>query len=156
MNLALLLVNIILLFYFTRMVIHSRKVSVKGKLGPTWIISVFFIFMGAIRLFQDHSLFSVIQTLMIVALGVLYSQMRSGFSEDGMVLSGNLYPWAKMTYAEVTDIEETKELKVEFTVKNVNRFVYFSTDQREDVEAMLTRYEQERAEIELQKKAENR
>ena len=156
MNLALLLVNIILLFYFTRMVMHSRKVTVKGQLGPTWIITVFFVGMGIFRLFQDHSLFSVIQTLMIVALGVLYSQMRSGFSEDGMVLSGNLYPWAKMTYAEVVDMEETKELKVEFTVKNVSRFVYFSTDQRDDVEAMLTRYEQERAEIELKKKAENR
>ena len=38
-------------------------------------------------------------------------------------------------------------------MKKVSRFVYFTTAQRDAVEAMLTRYEQERAELELKAKA---
>ena len=74
MEIAIVIVNLILLFYFTRMAIHSRQVQVAGKLGPTWIITVFFVGIGIIRLFQNHSLFSIIQTVLIVLLGVLYSQ----------------------------------------------------------------------------------
>ena len=143
MEIAIVIVNLILLFYFTRMAIHSRQVQVAGKLGPTWIITVF----------QNHSLFSIIQTVLIVLLGVLYSQMRSGFSDQGIVLLGNLYTWDRITQADVTDTEETQEIKVEFTVKKVSRFVYFTTAQRDEIEAMLTRYEQERAELELKAKA---
>ena len=153
MEIAIVIVNLILLFYFTRMAIHSRQVLVAGKLGPTWIITVFFVGIGIIRLFQNHSLFSIIQTVLIVLLGVLYSQMRSGFSDQGIVLLGNLYTWDRITQADVTDTEETQEIKVEFTVKKVSRFVYFTTAQRDAVEAMLTRYEQERAELELKAKA---
>lgn len=153
MEIAIVIVNLILLFYFTRMAIHSRQVQVAGKLGSTWIITVFFVGIGIIRLFQNHSLFSIIQTVLIVLLGVLYSQMRSGFSDQGIVLLGNLYTWDRITQADVTDTEETQEIKVEFTVKKVSRFVYFTTAQRDAVEAMLTRYEQERAELELKAKA---
>ena len=153
MEIAIVIVNLILLFYFTRMAIHSRQVKVAGKLGPTWIITVFFVGIGIIRLFQNHSLFSIIQTVLIVLLGVLYSQMRSGFSDQGIVLLGNLYTWDRITQADVTDTEETQEIKVEFTVKKVSRFVYFTTAQRDAVEEMLTRYEQERAELELKAKA---
>lgn len=91
--------------------------------------------------------------MLIVLLGVLYSQMRSGFSGRGIVLLGNLYTWDRITQADVIDAEETQEIKVEFTVKKVSRFIYFPTAQREAVEAMLTRYEQERAELELKAKA---
>ena len=153
MEIAIVIVNLILLFYFTRMAIHSRQVQVAGKLGSMWIITVFFVGIGIIRLFQNHSLFSIIQTVLIVLLGVLYSQMRSGFSDQGIVLLGNLYTWDRITQADVTDTEETQEIKVEFTVKKVSRFVYFTTAQRDAVEAMLTRYEQERAELELKAKA---
>lgn len=153
MEIAIVIVNLILLFYFTRMALHSRQVQVAGKLGPTWIITVFFIVIGIIRLFQEHSVFSIVQTVLIVLLGVLYSQMRSGFSGRGIVLLGNLYTWDRITQADVIDAEETQEIKVEFTVKKVSRFIYFSTAQREAVEAMLTRYEQERAELELKAKA---
>lgn len=79
--------------------------------------------------------------------------MRSGFSDQGIVLLGNLYTWDRITQADVTDTEETQEIKVEFTVKKVSRFVYFTTAQRDEIEAMLTRYEQERAELELKAKA---
>ena len=65
MEIAIVIVNLILLFYFTRMAIHSRQVQVAGKLGPTWIITVFFVGIGIIRLFQNHSLFSIIQTVLI-------------------------------------------------------------------------------------------
>ena len=153
MEIAIVIVNLILLFYFTRMAIHSRQVQVAGKLGPTWIITVFFVGIGIIRLFQNHSLFSIIQTVLIVLLGVLYSQMRSGFSDQGIVLLGNLYTWDRITQADVTEAEETREIKVEFKVKKVSRFVYFTTAQRDEIEAMLTRYEQERAELELKAKA---
>ena len=67
MEIAIVIVNLILLFYFTRMAIHSRQVQVAGKLGPTWIITVFFVGIGIIRLFQNHSLFSIIQTVLIIA-----------------------------------------------------------------------------------------
>ena len=40
MEIAIVIVNLILLFYFTRMAIHSRQVQVAGKLGPTWVITV--------------------------------------------------------------------------------------------------------------------
>ncbi|MFQ8582115.1 MAG: hypothetical protein ACLSA6_05975 [Holdemania massiliensis] len=69
MEIAIVIVNLILLFYFTRMALHSRQVQVAGKLGPTWIITVFFIVIGIIRLFQDHSVFSIVQTVLIVLLG---------------------------------------------------------------------------------------
>ena len=155
MEIAIVIVNLILLFYFTRMAMHSRQVQVPGKLGPTWIITAFFVVIGIIRLFQNHSLFSIVQTVLIVLLGVLYSQMRSGFSDQGIVLLGNLYTWDRITQADVTEAEETREIKVEFTVKKVSRFVYFSTAQRDAVEATLTRYEQEQAELNLKAKAKN-
>ena len=127
-----------------------------GDAFPTgWIITAFFVVIGIIRLFQNHSLFSIVQTVLIVLLGVLYSQMRSGFSDQGIVLLGNLYTWDRITQADVTEAEETREIKVEFTVKKVSRFVYFSTAQRDAVEAMLTRYEQEQAELNLKAKAKN-
>lgn len=77
------------------------------------------------------------------------------FQYQGIVLLGNLYTWDRITQADVTEAEETREIKVEFTVKKVSRFVYFSTAQRDAVEAMLTRYEQEQAELNLKAKAKN-
>ena len=152
MEIAIVVINIILLFYLTRMALASRQVTVHGKVGQVWFVAGFFIVLGLIRLLQDHSWISLCQTLMIMALGVLYSRMKSGFSDKGIVLLGNVYPWDRITRLDVTVQEETSEVRVEFTVKKVSRFIYFPLDQQDAVEAMATRYEQEQAELQLKQK----
>lgn len=149
MDFALIVVNIILLCYLVRMTLNSVKVKVPGKVGPVWIIAVFFFIVGILRLLQGISLFSIFQTVLIIAVGVLYSRMKSGFSDQGLVLLGILYPWDKIQRAEMEKIEETSEIKVDFTVKKVSRFVYFAPDQEEAVDQMLTLYEQDKAEQQL-------
>ena len=78
--------------------------------------------------------------------------MKSGFSDKGIVLLGNVYPWDRITRLDVTVQEETSEVRVDFTVKKVSRFIYFPLDQQDAVEAMATRYEQEQAELQLKQK----
>ena len=68
------------------------------------------------------------------------------------MLLGNVYPWDRITRLDVTVQEETSEVRVDFTVKKVSRFIYFPLDQQDAVEAMATRYEQEQAELQLKQK----
>ena len=152
MEIAIVVINIILLFYLTRMALASRRVTVHGKVGQVWFVAGFFIVLGLIRLLQDHSWISLCQTLMIMALGVLYSRMKSGFSDKGIVLLGNVYPWDRITRLDVTVQEETSEVRVEFTVKNVTPVNYLPQEHHDAVEPQANPYEQEQAQLQQKKK----
>lgn len=142
-DLVLLAINIILLVYLVGMVKNSREVSVSGKLGNVWIIAGFFFLMGLMRLMQGINAFAIIQTVMIMAVGVIYSQMRSGMSEKGIVMLGVLYPWKKIVKVDVSPDEAAKEIRVDFQVKKVSRFIYFDLTQEEAVDQKLALYEEE-------------
>ena len=83
MEIAIVIVNLILLFYFTRMAIHSRQVQVAGSWDRRGSLPCSLSeseLSGCFRIIR-HSQSS--RPVLIVLLGVLCSQMRSGLQRSG-------------------------------------------------------------------------
>ena len=113
----------------------SKRIEVATKLGPRWVIPCIFWGIAAIGLFNYSGVFRVIQTALLVIMGVLYWGLNSGLSPDGIVMIGKLYPYQKLKSIKVDD----EGHRVEFSKGAAPAYIDFNEDQMKEVHRYLSK-----------------
>ena len=114
---------------------NCRKIRIETKIGAKWIIPAIFIVVAVIGFFkyQDDPYFRYIQTGALLLCAGLYYTMRSGLSDDGVVMMGALTKWEKAGSITLNK----KESCIIFKLRGKTAALYFDPDQLNDVRNFL-------------------
>ena len=134
-DLIFYILDLIIIVMLLRWHGNCRKIRIETKIGAKWIIPAIFIVVAVIGFFkyQDDPYFRYIQTGALLLCAVLYYTMRSGLSDDGVVMMGALTKWEKAGSITLNK----KESCIIFKLRGKTAALYFDPDQLYDVRNFL-------------------
>ncbi|MGM9940835.1 MAG: hypothetical protein ACI32N_02450 [Bulleidia sp.] len=114
---------------------NCRKIVVETKIGAKWIIPALFLVVAVIGFFkyQDTPVFRIVQTAALVICAGLYYTVKSGLSDEGIVMMGALTKWEKAGSVTLNK----KEACVIFKLRGKTAVLYFDPDQLDEVRNFL-------------------
>lgn len=114
---------------------NCKKIVIETKVGAKWLIPALFIVVAVIGFFRykDEPVFRYVQTAALLVDAVLYYTVRSGLSEEGIIMMGSLTRWNKAGSVSLNK----KESCVIFKLRGKTAALYFDPDQIEDVRKFL-------------------
>jgi len=132
-NLLFYIVDVVLVILLVNGYINSKKVVLETRVGAKWLIPSIVLIFGFIGWFKYDGWFRIIQSVMFVFVAVMYYLLKSGLSEDGIVMMGKL-----IKYHDAKPISVNKnESCIIFKMKKRNAALYFDYDQLNDVQRFL-------------------
>ena len=134
-DLIFYILDIVIIVMLMRWHGNCRKIRIETKIGAKWIIPAIFIVVAVIGFFkyQDDPYFRYIQTGALLLCAGLYYTMRSGLSDDGVVMMGALTKWEKAGSITLNK----KESCIIFKLRGKTAALYFDPDQLNDVRNFL-------------------
>ena len=134
-DLIFYILDLIIIVMLLRWHGNCRKIRIETKIGAKWIIPAIFIVVAVIGFFkyQDDPYFRYIQTGALLLCAVLYYTMRSGLSDDGVVMMGALTKWEKAGSITLNK----KESCIIFKLRGKTAALSFDPDQLNDVRNFL-------------------
>ena len=134
-DLIFYILDVIIIVMLLRWHGNCRKIRIETKIGAKWIIPAIFIVVAVIGFFkyQDDPVFRYIQTGALLLCAGLYYTMRSGLSDDGVVMMGALTKWEKAGSITLNK----KESCIIFKLRGKTAALYFDPDQLNDVRNFL-------------------
>ena len=134
-DLIFYILDIVIIVMLMRWHGNCRKIRIETKIGAKWIIPAIFIVVAVVGFFkyQDDPYFRYIQTGALLLCAVLYYTMRSGLSDDGVVMMGALTKWRKAGSITLNK----KESCIIFKLRGKTAALYFDPDQLNDVRNFL-------------------
>ena len=111
-DLIFYVLDAIVLFMLGKMLRDSQKVEIETRLGPRWVIPCIFWGIAAVSNFNYTGSFRLIQTIILIVMGILYWFMKSGLAPEGVVMIGRLYRYEKCMPMEVDDEYECVRLTI--------------------------------------------
>ena len=134
-DLIFYILDLIIIVMLMRWHGNCRKIRIETKIGAKWIIPAIFIVVAVIGFFkyQDDPYFRYIQTGALLLCAGLYYTMRSGLSDDGVVMMGALTKWEKAGSITLNK----KESCIIFKLRGKTAALYFDPDQLNDVRNFL-------------------
>ena len=134
-DLIFYILDIVIIVMLMRWHGNCRKIRIETKIGAKWIIPAIFIVVAVVGFFkyQDDPYFRYIQTGALLLCAGLYYTMRSGLSDDGVVMMGALTKWEKAGSITLNK----KESCIIFKLRGKTAALYFDPDQLNDVRNFL-------------------
>lgn len=114
---------------------NCRKIVIETKVGAKWLIPALFLVVAVIGFFkyQDDPVFRIVQSGALVLCAGLYYTVKSGLSEDGVVMMGALTKWEKAGSVTLNK----KESCLIFRLRGKTAALYFDPDQLDEVRKFL-------------------
>ena len=114
----------------------SRKVEIPTRLGPRWVIPAVFWGIALVSNFNYTGSFRVIQTIILIVMGIMYWFMKSGLCPEGVVMIGRLYKYEKCKPMEIDD--EFNALKL--TIRRAPTEIRFPDQDMNDIRKYLSKH----------------
>lgn len=113
----------------------SRKVIIEAKAGSKIIISVMFFAVAVLTFIRYSGWIRYVQTVTLIVIGVLFYLVKSGISEDGIVMTGIFTSWSK---AGKVSLNRT-DCSISFEVNHKPGRLYFKAEQMDEIRKVLTK-----------------
>lgn len=92
-NIIFSVIDVVIVILLVFWVKTSRKVIVEAKSGSKLIFSMMFYFVAIMSYFQYSGITKWIQTIALLVIGTLFYFVKSGVSEEGVIITGVLTTW---------------------------------------------------------------
>lgn len=86
-------VDVVVIFLLIFWAKNSRKVIVEAKTGSKLLFSVMFYFVAIMSFMQYSGIIKWFQTIALIIIGTLFYFVKSGVSEEGIIMTGVLTTW---------------------------------------------------------------
>ena len=96
---------------FAYMLWRSSTVVIESKIGNKWIIAGMFLLLGAVGFLNYRAPFTWIQLAFMILIAGMYMMLKSGLSNDGIIMAGSFLSFVKagkITEAQLREIAEYK------------------------------------------------
>lgn len=137
-NLILYVFDAVIFLVFIRMLMISNTVKIETKVGNKmkWLIPVFFFAVAVIGFVRYEGIFRIIQFIVPIVLGVMYYFMKSGLSDEGIVMMGNLTKFSKAGQVTLSRNDNS----IYFKQNKMTSALFFEEDQFDDVRDFLKKH----------------
>lgn len=126
---VLILVNILLV------VRTSKTIELVANMGFRWLVPGLFWGVAIIGLFRYEGTFRIVQTIVLIVMGILYYFVRSGLNQDGIIAMGRL-----TRYEDAGNYVFDENLNtLRFYTNKKQASVMFSPEQSNDVQNYLAK-----------------
>lgn len=134
-DLIFYILDIVIIVMLLKWHANCRKIRVETKVGAKWLIPALFIVVAVIGFFkyEDDLVFRFVQPAVLVICAILYYTVKSGLSDDGIIMMGSLTKWEKAGSVTLNK----KESCVIFKLRGKTAALYFDPDQLDDVRKFL-------------------
>jgi hypothetical protein len=123
-------VILIMMIQWTR---TSQKVKIHTKQGLQWLVPVIFVAVAVIGWFRYSGLFQIVQTIALIVFAGMYYFLKSGLSEEGIVINGSLTQWEDAGKVTL----DKKNNCITFRLKRRDANMYFKPEQLEEIRKFL-------------------
>ena len=135
-DLIFYILDAVVLVLLAKMLRDSRKVEIPTRLGPRWVIPAVFWGIALVSNFNYTGSFRVIQTIILIVMGIMYWFMKSGLCPEGVVMIGRLYKYEKCKPMEIDD--EFNALKL--TIRRAPTEIRFPDQDMNDIREYLSKH----------------
>ena len=134
-NLILYVFDVVMLVAFARMLMISNTVKIETKVGNKmkWIIPVLFLAIAMIGFIRYEGIFRIVQFIVPIILGVMYYFMKSGLSDEGIVMMGSLIKFHKAGQVMLSRSDNS----IYFVRNKIQTALFFEEDQFDEVRNFL-------------------
>lgn len=134
-EIVLLVLDAVVGIMFGFMLRNSAKVEVESLVGNRYVVFVLFVLLAIVGFFHNEGIFRFIQSGIVILLGLMYLNMKSGLSPEGVVLMGSLAKYKKIK--SITLSKNDSSLFFEH-MKKTNA-LFFRPEQYDDFRNYLAR-----------------
>ena len=124
-ELVWLFIDLVVMIMFLFMLKNSLRVKVVSKVGHKSFIFTFFILLAIVGFWRNTGFFRYVQSIIVIILGIMYLQMKSGLSADGVVLMGSLTPYKKIKSLVLS----ANDASIFFTYNKKTKALFFKEEQ---------------------------
>ena len=134
-NLILYVFDVVMLVAFARMLMVSNTVKIETKVGNKmkWMIPVLFLAIAIIGFVRYEGVFRIVQFIVPIILGVMYYFMKSGLSDEGIVMMGSLIKFHKAGQVMLSRSDNS----IYFVRNKIQTALFFEEDQFDEVRKFL-------------------
>ena len=134
-NLILYVFDVVMLVAFARMLMVSNTVKIETKVGNKmkWMIPVLFLAIAMIGFVRYEGVFRIVQFIVPIILGVMYYFMKSGLSDEGIVMMGSLIKFHKAGQVMLSRSDNS----IYFVRNKIQTALFFEEDQFDEVRKFL-------------------
>ena len=134
-NLILYVFDVVMLVAFARMLLVSSTVKIETKVGNKmkWMIPVLFLAIAVIGFVRYEGVFRIVQFIVPIILGVMYYFMKSGLSDEGIVMMGSLIKFHKAGQVMLSRSDNS----IYFVRNRIQTALFFEEDQFDEVRNFL-------------------
>ena len=134
-NLILYVFDVVMLVAFARMLMISNTVMIETKVGNKmkWMIPVLFLAIAIIGFIRYEGVFRIVQFIVPIILGVMYYFMKSGLSDEGIVMMGSLIKFHKAGQVMLSRSDNS----IYFVRNKIQTALFFEEDQFDEVRNFL-------------------
>ena len=134
-NLILYVFDVVMLVAFARMLLVSNTVKIETKVGNKmkWMIPVLFLAIAMIGFIRYEGIFRIVQFIVPIILGVMYYFMKSGLSDEGIVMMGSLIKFHKAGQVMLSRSDNS----IYFVRNKIQTALFFEEDQFDEVRKFL-------------------
>ena len=134
-NLILYVFDVVMLVAFARMLLVSNTVKIETKVGNKmkWMIPVLFLAIAVIGFVRYEGVFRIVQFIVPIILGVMYYFMKSGLSDEGIVMMGSLIKFHKAGQVTLSRSDNS----IYFMRNKIQTALFFEEDQFDEVRNFL-------------------
>lgn len=119
MNIPIIL-NIVLWSYVIKNYLVSRKINLKIE-NKNNLIIILFMILGIIIFIKKPNTTTILNFISFSIAGFILSNLSNGFSDDGIILYGNLYRFKKIK--EIEKINRYDDSIIRFRIKNKDYYL---------------------------------
>ena len=137
-TLILYVFDIVMLVAFARMLVISNTIKIETKVGNKmkWMIPVLFIAIAVIGFVRYEGIFRIVQFIVPIILGIMYYFMKSGLSDEGIVMMGSLIKFHKAGQVTLSRSDNS----IYFVKNKITTALFFEEDQFDEVRDFLKKH----------------
>lgn len=121
---------------FAYMMWRSRQVVIESRIGNKWIVAGLFLLLGAVGFINYRPLFTWIQMIFMTVVAGMYMLLKSGLSEEGIIMVGSFISFAKA--GKITLYR--KDHCISFDSRGRRVDLFFAPEQMDEVREFLKKH----------------
>lgn len=129
------ILDVVLLVMLIKWTLNSRKVIVSTKVGARWLLPALFAAVAVYGWFRYTGVFRWSQSIALLVFAVMYYFLKSGLSEEGIVMNGALTRWEDAGTVTLSKNDSC----IYFRLRKRNAALYFDPEQLDEVRKFLSK-----------------
>lgn len=121
---------------FAYMLWRSQSIVIPAKVTGRWLVAGMFLLLGAAGFINYRAPFTLIQLGFMLLIAGMYMLLKSGLSEDGIIMTGSFISYEKA--GRITLYK--KDHSISFHSRGNRVDLYFEEDQWDEVRSWLKKH----------------